>query len=272
MPLTIVAYGGGTNTAGLLVGLHERGRRPDHIVFADTGGERPETYAHIAEMSLWCVGVGFPQIVAIRGQQPQMAKDGSLEAECLRLGAMPSKALGFSTCSLKWKIAPQRKHYADIAQAHGVSLEDLTVLIGFDADEQSRVDRGRNAWKAGDYKQEYPLFDWGWTREDCVEAIARAGLQQPGKSACFFCPSTKKTEILALREENPDLLARALEMERKAIAGEGPAEAFRGAGLGRSFNWSQFLADWDATNEAEREFLKRQLDMFAPEQCDSCIG
>ncbi len=270
--MTIVAYGAGTNGTGMLVGLHERGRVPDAIVFADTGSEKPHTYQHIIEVSAWCKSVGFPEVQTISGQQPQMLKDRSLEAECLRLGALPSKALGYSTCSLKWKIEPQKRHYAAIAAAQGLTLADLVVLIGFDSDEQSRVDRGRNAWKPGDYRQEFPLFDWGWDREDCVSAIDRAGLKQPGKSACFMCPSTKKPELLELRAQYPELVARAIEMERRAKAGEGQADAFAGAGLGRSWNWADFLREWDAAEEAERYFLKRQLDFLSPEQCDACIG
>lgn len=270
--MVVVAYGAGTNGTGLLVGLHERGRVPDAIVFADTGSEKPHTYQHIADVSAWCRQIGFPEVQTIQGRQPMMIKDRSLEGECLRLGALPAKAHGFSTCSLKWKVEPQRKHYAALAAARGLTLADMVVLIGFDADEQSRVDRGRAAWKAGDYRQEFPLFDWGWTREDCVSAIARAGLPQPGKSACYFCPSTKKVELLELREQYPELVERAIEMERRALAGEGKADAFQGAGLGRSWNWAEFLREWDATEEAERDFLKRQLDMFSPEQCDACIG
>lgn len=270
--MVVVAYGAGTNGTGMLVGLHERGRVPDAIVFADTGSEKPNTYQHIAEVSEWCRQIGFPEVQTIRGRQPMMMKDGSLEAECLRLGALPAKAHGFSTCSLKWKVEPQRKHYATLVAERGLTLADLAVLIGFDADEQSRVDRGRAAWKAGDYSQEFPLFDWGWTREDCVTAIARAGLPQPGKSACYFCPSTKKPELLELREQYPELVALALEIERRALAGDGKAEAFKNAGLGRSWNWAKFLREWDATEESERDFLKRQLDMFSPEQCDACIG
>lgn len=255
--MNIVSYGGGTNSTAMLVGLHERGERPDAIVFADTGSEKPHTYEHLLVVSEWCAAHGFPAVETIRGQQPQMLKDGSLEAECIRLGALPSKAHGYSTCSLKWKIEPQRKHYRALAEARALTLDGVTVLIGFDADEETRVARGKDAYKAGDYRQEFPLFDWGWAREECVEAIDRAGLTQPGKSACFFCPSTKKAELLVMRERYPDLLARALEMERRALAGEGQATAFEGAGLGRSFNWRKFLADWDAAEERERDFLNR---------------
>lgn len=270
--VVVVAYGAGTNGTGMLVGLHERGIVPDEIVFADTGSEKPHTYQHITDVSDWCRRVGFPEVQTIRGQYPMMIKDGSLGGECFRLGTLPAKAYGFSTCSLKWKIEPQRRHYAALVAAKGLGLTDLLVLIGFDADEQSRVDRGRAAMKANGYRQDFPLFDWGWTREDCVEAIERAGLPQPGKSSCYFCPSTTKTELLAMREQYPDLVASAVEMERRAKAGEGQARPFQGAGLGRKLNWSDFLREWDAAKGGEREDMRRKPDVLSPEQCDACVG
>jgi len=46
------AFGGGRNGAYLL-GLYERGTRPDLIKFADTGEEKPETYNHTDELHLF---------------------------------------------------------------------------------------------------------------------------------------------------------------------------------------------------------------------------
>ena len=74
---TIVSYGGGTNSAAMLVGLLEREERPDAIVFCDTGSEKPNTYAHILEVSEWCATVGFPAIQTIRGSQPRQITDAS---------------------------------------------------------------------------------------------------------------------------------------------------------------------------------------------------
>ena len=249
MSSVIVSYGGGTNSAALLVGLHERGERCDHIVFCDTGSEKPHTYEHIAEVSAWCLTVGFPAITTIKGSQPMQIKDGSLEAECVRLGALPSKAMGFGACSQKWKVDPFRKW----VRAQSFS-EKPTRLVGFDADEPHRRDRAES-YDDADCIRRYPLIEWGWGRDECVEAIARSGLSQPGKSACFFCPSSKKHEILELRERYPDLLNRALAMEARALAGEGQAPAFRGKGLGRYFSWSEFLKTHDAGDP--------QLELFA---------
>jgi hypothetical protein len=240
--ITIVSYGGGTNSTAMLVGLHERGERPDAITFADTGGEKPHTYTHIVAVNEWCERVGFPRIETLSGTMPQQVIDGTLEQECLRLGSLPSKAYGFSSCSMKWKVDAQNKYAKRVAALMGEELSAITRLVGFDADEESRVTRGKSTEHKQLWRNRYPLFEWGWGRDECVEAIARAGLPQPGKSACFFCPSSKKHEIIQLAKDYPALARRALEMERRALAGEGQAAATTSKGLGRGFAWADVLA------------------------------
>ena len=71
--------------------------------------------------------------------------------------------------------------------------------------------------------------------------LRRAGLPVPPKSACFFCPASKKPEILELRVRHPDLLDRALAIERAAAPGLTSVR-----GLGRSFAWAGFLDDLHA--------------------------
>jgi len=53
------------------------------------------------------------------------------------------------------------------------------------------------------YIYEYPvLHEWMWSRPDCQAVITSAGLPLPPKSSCFFCPSTRKEEILELRRNS----------------------------------------------------------------------
>src|SRR6185369_11448798 len=85
--------------------------------------------------------------------------------------------------------------------------------IGYDAGE---AHRGINLKEDEKYLYRYPLVEWAWFREDCIAAIERAGLPVPGKSACFFCPSSKKHEVLELRKTHPKLFDRAVAMERGA--------------------------------------------------------
>jgi hypothetical protein len=56
------------------------------------------------------------------------------------------------------------------------------------------------------------------------------------KSACFFCPASKKHEIVWLQEHHPDLLARALAIEDNARPNLTSVK-----GLGRSFPWRDYL-------------------------------
>jgi len=216
--LIVASFGGGVNSTAMLIGMHERGERVDLIPFSDTKGEKPHTYAHIQEMTKWLVARGMPPITILHGQQPQQIADGSLEAECLRRKTLPSIAFGFKTCSQKWKRQPIDKFIGD---------RPRTMLIGFDAGEPHRAkDIPGNR---------YPLIEWDWGREECVQAIDRAGITQPGKSACFFCPSSKKPEIMQLRRQYPDLAARAVAMEKNA-------ELTSIKGLGRSFAWGDLYA------------------------------
>jgi 3'-phosphoadenosine 5'-phosphosulfate sulfotransferase (PAPS reductase)/FAD synthetase len=71
----VVSFGGGVNSAAMLVGMKERGITPSLIIFADTGGEKPETYSFVSQMSEWTIenqGKLFPETV----QAPCVCFDG----------------------------------------------------------------------------------------------------------------------------------------------------------------------------------------------------
>ena len=51
----IVCYGAGVDSTAMIVKLHQAGIRPDAITFADTGGEKPETYEMVKVMNTWLI-------------------------------------------------------------------------------------------------------------------------------------------------------------------------------------------------------------------------
>lgn len=111
----------------------------------------------------------------------------------------------------------------------------VVKFIGYDAGEGYRSDKvllGDLADRK--YSKWYPLMEWGWTRDDCIRQIEAAGLPQPGKSSCFFCPSMKPDEITALREQHPDLFRRALALEDNARKNLKTVK-----GLGRNYSWRE---------------------------------
>ncbi len=234
--ITIVAYGGGVNSTALLCGWIERGLRPvDLVVFSDTGGERPETYRYVAQVSAWLTMRGYPAIVTVR----KVDEDGAvetLEQNCIDHETLPSLAYGFKRCSHKFKIQPQDKfcNHFEPARAAWDRGERVVKFLGYDADEPHRAEGGDRQDKK--YLYRYPLIEWGWGRAECVQAIERAGLPVPAKSACFFCPSNTVPEIRALQRDHPDLLQRALDMEALGVTNADTVQ-----GLGRRFAWRDLI-------------------------------
>ena len=105
----VVSWGGGRDSTAMLVGLAERGRRPDLILFADTGGEKPETYAYLPVVQRYLKAAGFPPVVTVR-YRPRTAPYTTLEGQCLHTGTLPSLAYGGKSCSLKYKRGPQDRY------------------------------------------------------------------------------------------------------------------------------------------------------------------
>ena len=60
--MNIVSFGGGTNSAALLIGLYKHKIPIDLITFADTGAEHPHTYQFIEIINQWLAEHGMPQI------------------------------------------------------------------------------------------------------------------------------------------------------------------------------------------------------------------
>lgn len=233
----VVSHGGGSNSTAMLIGMWRRGVVPDAILFADTGGERPETYDFITEFSAWLTKRGFPAITTVRNEGL------TLEQDCLNRKALPSVAFGqhLRGCSERWKIRPINKwlsqwYPAMEAWKHGGKV---CKLVGFDAGERHRLkDYGDEK-----YIVEYPLVAWGWGRKKCVEVCVEHGFT-PGKSSCFFCPNMRVGEILRLKSAHPELAQRAVAMERNA-------ELSRVSGLGRDWSWGDLL---QADSDQERLF------------------
>lgn len=213
-----INFGGGLNSTALILAAFERGHRPDWIAFADTGGEKPETYEHVHRMQEWLEDHGWPGIDTVRWERVRPLDDGrtweSLEDRCIRTGYMPSAAYGYAGCSAKYKRQPMAKW----RKARGLATS--VVAIGFDAGEHRRVKR-RRCQQTLDNPGEafwYPLYAWGIDRQGCADLATRHGFCFVPKSSCFFCPHMTRHEWLLLKQRRPDLFARACAIEARAEA------------------------------------------------------
>lgn len=253
MSVTVASYGGGVNSTAMLIGMAANRERVDLILFADTGGETPDTMAYVEKFSTWLVSHNLPPVSAVRKTTKRPGKFRganeilTLERMCLEQKVLPSVAYGMKSCSLKFKKEPQDELLRDwtLAKEAWATGEKATKLIGFDAGEP---------WRKKDspdpkYINRFPLIEWDWDREECVERIISAGLCVPPKSSCFFCPNMTEFEVLQLRDMHPELLERALAMESNAVATQGSSIK----GLGRDVSWKQII-EYDA---AQMSFIPR---------------
>jgi len=235
------------NSTAMLIEMQRHGIRPDLVLFADTGGERPETYESVFAFDVWLQAHGMPGIITVRHESKKWG-DKTLEEECLRTKSLPSIAYGYKKCSLKWKKAPQDKYVNNWQPAKDCWKAGGKVrkAIGYDLGEMRRAGIPND----DKYTYEYPLIEWAWHRDCCEEVCFSEGITVP-KSSCFFCPSMKRHEIMGLPEDlrvrvvamenNMDLTPREPEYDEDTGT-VGVARYPSVVGLGRSWAWRDLYA------------------------------
>jgi hypothetical protein len=249
-PPIIINYGGGTNSTALVVEAVRRGIAFDAVVMSDTGSEMPRTYEYLTTFSAWLereTGVPLSVVRWVRVKGELAGRFISLHEWCRIYETLPSRSFGMSGCTVKWKQQPVDRWVRDHPLTQGALATGSHVerWLGYDADEPERWERAEAKQRAAladaeaagrvvPWRWRAPLVEWDMGRAECVEAIDRAGLPRPGKSACWMCPSTKIHEILELKRDHPELHRAALEMEQRA---DDAGNLSSVKGLGQSLAW-----------------------------------
>ena len=126
---TVFSFGGGVDSTGMLFEFDRQNYMPDLIIFADTGGERPDIYSHIEKLNKWLGDKWDKQIIIVKNKE-------ALYDECIRRETLPALAMGFHTCSQKHKLRPIAKYLRE--NGH----RNIIKILGFDAMEFDRTRRG----------------------------------------------------------------------------------------------------------------------------------
>lgn len=231
-PPSIISYGGGVQSTALtvLAGLGELPYR--HAVFANVGedSENPATLDYVQNVMVpWAADRGV-EVHEIRKEPTHgMTKDTVL-SHALDMDSksiiipvrMKNGAPGNRRCTTLFKIRVVDKW---LAQRGANKENQAEVAIGFSTDEWKRANRRQ---KSAFSTPAYPLLDLGMSRTDCARLIEDQGLPVPPKSACFFCPYHRKQQWIDMRENEPELFQRAVEVEveinkKREALGKDPA-------------------------------------------------
>jgi hypothetical protein len=207
----IFSCGGGVQSTACLV-LAAQGAIPYRtFVFANVGdqSEDPRTIRYIAEvLKPYAAEHGIAWVDLQRQRRDGTAVD--LYQELLRPirsidipVRMSNGAPGNRNCTVHFKIKPIakwiRKHAPGGTLGKGISTDEPHRAT------PSREDDG--------YTSAYPLIELGLSRSDCLRLVREAGLPQPPKSSCWFCPYKTTDQWITMRQERPDLFERVIQLE-----------------------------------------------------------
>lgn len=240
--LLVASYGGGVDSVAELIYLRRAGSPPPRaILMANPGSEKSATMRYLGDwmnprLRKW----GWPEVEVIDRahegalrplHQGRVRRPETLREECLRTKTLPSIAYGKKKCSQKFKGDPQRWWAArqPWAQAEWRAGRKLVKVIGYDFDEPARVQRslvvmsppppGKRdyfKWERERFDFWFPLFEARLRRADCEALIRSERMPVPPKSSCTFCPNNTLEEWEALRRDEPEAFAQAVEMSRNA--------------------------------------------------------
>ncbi|CAN7761688.1 hypothetical protein LJR039_007126 [Pseudorhodoferax sp. LjRoot39] len=295
--LVVVCFGAGVDSTAMLVALRDAEIRPDAITFADTGGEKSATYAHVLAMNEVLTTWDWPLVTVCRAVLKASTGYVDLYGNCVANETLPSLAFGMKSCSIRWKQLPRDQVLRGVSKgpnarpAHPLWLRAqaegrrIVKLIGYDCG-RADMRRARAPKPAdADFDYAYPLQRIGWARPDCVRAVAKVlgAHLVPMKSSCFFCPASKPWERFWLAANEPELFERALYLERNALTGRHSrfdtvefgatwedlvrnADSFPSTkttvGLGCSFAWNHW-ARVNGVVDAEFKVIRAQRSRFA---------
>lgn len=216
--MRVFSFGGGVQSTAALV-LSAAGKLPyTHFLFSNVGddSENPDTIRYVNDVIKPFAEQAGLQIITVQKMDKNGDSKTLLEAVMrmdrnipipMYINGSPAKRI----CTSDYKIEIVTKW---MRQNAGATKENrVPVGVGISVDESHRM-RTDDPERSPYTKIEYPLIDLMLTRIDCQSIIAKAGLSMAPKSSCWFCPFKKQHEWTDMRQHQPELFAKAIELEQ----------------------------------------------------------
>ena len=206
-----LALGGGVQSVTLLLlSLLEWEHPPDVVIFADTGWERPATYAYLTWLEDYIARWGCTIIRVAAGNLQTDVLTGvahqrrvvSLPFFLQRPDGKPSGML-LRQCTDQYKIRPIRQYLKALRRRlqHGRHRQPpIDLWLGISYDEVDRIKPSTVQY----LQHNYPLVTARMTRQECVHWLSSHDVPIPPKSACVCCPYRSPATRQDIRATEPD--------------------------------------------------------------------
>ena len=239
----VLSLGAGVQSSTLLM-MSIVGDLPrlDYAVFSDTGGEIPATYPHLRWLADQAVAAGIEllQVRRKRTLEDAIYSDANRSLIPLYFWNELTDQLGRTSqkCTGDFKVTPKErllKRWVREWTGCGRSLPKEPVMehwFGYSADEYRRAQRSilsQASWE----DRRFPLIEKHMARWDCRDWMTGHGFPDPPRSACYFCSNRSNEGWRWIREQFPDLWARACAMDEmlRDIRSRGIEHARNGEGF-----------------------------------------
>lgn len=208
----VFSCGGGVQSTACLV-LAAQGKIPYlTFVFANVGdqAESPDTIRYITEVLKPYAaqhGIAWVDVQRLRRNGTAVDLYDELHRPIRSIDIpvrMSNGAPGNRNCTVEFKIKP-------IAKWIKRNAPGCTLGKGISTDEPHRATPSR---ESDGYTSAYPLIELGISRSDCLRIVREAGLPQPPKSSCWFCPYKTTDQWITMRREKPELFASTAKLEQ----------------------------------------------------------
>jgi len=223
--ITYLSLGAGVQSSALLIMSAKEMYgcpRADHAIFADTGDEPAWVYEQLERLKAWVKPYGIPIHTARKGvlSEDLLRRAGGEKVSGVGIPAHVknddgTRGMLMRTCTVDYKILPiERKVRELLGLKKGERAKgrvSAVSMLGISTDEATRAKPSRTAW----IRNTYPLLDAGINREGCERIVENEGLPKPQKSACYYCPFHDDSYWMFLRDERPDVFARAVDFDAK---------------------------------------------------------
>ena len=262
---TYLSLGAGVQSSALLVmsaqGLYDC-PRADIAVFADTGDEPQWVYDYLNDHLIpFGKKHGIPVHVAQKGVLSENVVSANGRSVSLPLFTPgddgTNEGMLRRQCTREFKVEPIEK----FVRAHlGYKprqriRQPVTCLVGISIDESHRMKLNQRPW----ITNRWPLVDAELDRRKCLRIVTAAGLPEPKRSACVYCPFHSDRFWNDLKVNHPDEFTRAVAFDRAFRVKDG---LHRPGYVHRSCQPLDEV-DFDPTRD--------QIDMFGNE-CEGMCG
>lgn len=217
--LRVFSFGGGVQSTAALV-LAAQGKLDYRtFLFSNVGhdSEAPETLGYVeafAKPFARANGLDLVELHRVRreGSAPTLLQHLVQSERSIGIPVRIGSAVGAPgarQCTTDWKI----RVIGRWLKAAGASPEKpATVGLGISMDELERMRPGTDDRQPYQVR-EYPLIDLRLYRDNCLEIVRKAGLPEPPKSACWFCPLHRIGAWQEMARKQPVTFQRVVDLE-----------------------------------------------------------